>query len=212
MMKLKFLLSFIFLLNGPTWARSKLPALKVPNLKIKSFETDGCSAYPDGNPFTSTHEWLHCCIAHDMRYWIGGTLEQKKFADEELGKCIEAETTPGHGDLMEAGVAIGGSAHFPTGWRWGYGWNRLMPYQKLSSKNILKATSKFDSILFALDSEKQKGHINYRQTYYLIFKYEELRDEILAEIEETMWDEYQIEKEALYEELDRTQFILDILK
>ncbi|MBC99231.1 MAG: hypothetical protein CME63_15925 [Halobacteriovoraceae bacterium] len=210
-MKLKFLLCFIFLLNGPTWARSKLPALKIPNLKIKSFETDGCSAYPDGNPFTSTHEWLHCCIAHDMRYWIGGTLEQKKFADEELGKCIKAETTPGHGDLMEAGVAIGGSAHFPTGWRWGYGWNRLMPYQKLSSRNTLEVATKFDSILHALNSEKQKGHINYRQVYYLIIKYEELREEFSAYREVNMGNDHKMKEESLDEMPDRTEFILDLL-
>ncbi len=81
----------------------------------ETFTSDGCSMWPDGS-------WQQCCIAHDMRYWCGGSKEDRKAADIALQKCVSNASNKFNGTLMKGGVYIGGSKIFPTPWRWGYGW------------------------------------------------------------------------------------------
>ncbi|MCB0348096.1 MAG: hypothetical protein KDD37_04635 [Bdellovibrionales bacterium] len=45
------------------------------------FKTDGCTASPDGT-------WVHCCVEHDITYWMGGTFEDRKAADRRLYSCM----------------------------------------------------------------------------------------------------------------------------
>lgn len=80
------------------------------------FTTDGCSRWPDDS-------WVTCCIAHDIPYWCGGSEEDRKEADQELMHCVNGKT-PGMGNLLYAGVRLGGAPWLPTPWRWGYGWDR----------------------------------------------------------------------------------------
>jgi hypothetical protein len=79
------------------------------------FTSDGCSRWPDDS-------WVACCIAHDIAYWCGGSEQDRKNADQELMRCVNADTQ-GMGNLLYAGVRIGGMPWWPTPWRWGYGWD-----------------------------------------------------------------------------------------
>lgn len=82
---------------------------------IYPFTSDGCSASPDGS-------WVDCCILHDVRYWCGGSPEDRAHADRELRECV-AEKGYGetHGLIMELGARVGGHPVLPFRWRWGYG-------------------------------------------------------------------------------------------
>ena len=82
---------------------------------VLPFSTDGCSASPDGT-------WVDCCIVHDIRYWCGGSPEDRAFADRELRECVvEKGYGEAHGLITELGVRVGGHPVLPFRWRWGYG-------------------------------------------------------------------------------------------
>ena len=102
------------------------------NGSIKPFSTDGCSRFPDRS-LISNHDWCHCCVAHDLAYWRGGTEEEKRIADNQLRECV-AKTTDNKAlaDLMFVGVRVGGGPYFYTNYRWGYGWKYGRGYQPLS--------------------------------------------------------------------------------
>ncbi len=100
---------------------------------LKDFTSDGCSLFPDGNA-QDPKLWCECCYQHDVAYWRGGTQAERLHADEQLRTCVKAKT----GDAvlaqtMFAGARSGGAPVFPTGYRWGYGWNFGRGYAPLSS-------------------------------------------------------------------------------
>jgi hypothetical protein len=107
--KIIFLLSLLF------FASSSLAD------DIKSFTSDGCSAFPDGT-LKQKKLWLACCTAHDLSYWQGGTYKERVKADQELKYCVAKVGEPTVAALMLAGVRVGGTPYFPTSFRWGYGW------------------------------------------------------------------------------------------
>lgn len=52
--------------------------------KLKPFVSNGCSvpsAFENSN-------YDDCCYVHDYRYWVGGTLEDKRNADVKLANCM----------------------------------------------------------------------------------------------------------------------------
>jgi hypothetical protein len=82
---------------------------------VKPFLTDGCSRVIDA-------EWnIDCCIEHDIRYWCGGSAEQREAADRAFGACVTGHSAAIVGEGMELGVRVGGHPVWPTGYRWGYG-------------------------------------------------------------------------------------------
>jgi len=89
--------------------------------ELAPFTSDGCSMFPDGTLADATL-WQSCCIEHDVAYYAGGPEAAREAADRALQTCITELTNPGLGDLMYAGVRIGGTPALPTPWRWGYGW------------------------------------------------------------------------------------------
>lgn len=99
--------------------------------QLQPFTTDGCSDFPDGTP---AHKdlWLKCCIAHDRKYWIGGTYSERLSADMELRTCVQSVGEPAIANLMLAGVRVGGSPYWPTRFRWGYGWPYTHGYRALT--------------------------------------------------------------------------------
>ncbi len=103
--------------------------------QLKPFTTDGCSDFPDGTP-EHRDLWLKCCIAHDRKYWIGGTYAERLQADLELRQCVSAVGEPAIADLMLAGVRVGGSPYWPTRFRWGYGWPYTHGYRALTPEEI----------------------------------------------------------------------------
>lgn len=102
---------------------------------LNQFNSDGCSAFPDG---TLSHNelWLACCVAHDFAYWQGGTYQQRLDADLALEQCVASVGEPNIALVMLAGVRVGGTPYLPTTFRWGYGWSYPRFYQKLTSTEL----------------------------------------------------------------------------
>ncbi|MBU2591011.1 MAG: hypothetical protein ABIJ24_05940 [Nitrospinota bacterium] len=80
------------------------------------FKSDGCSCWPDS-------EWIECCVAHDLDYWMGGTAEERKQSDKRLQECVASKGHPLMGKVMYLGVRPGGVYWLPTPFRWGFGWD-----------------------------------------------------------------------------------------
>ena len=80
------------------------------------FKSDGCSCWPD-------YQWVECCVEHDLLYWMGGTRDDRKTADEALQKCVAEKGYPVIGAMMYVGVRVGGVYWLPTPFRWGFGWD-----------------------------------------------------------------------------------------
>ena len=100
---------------------------------IKPFESDGCSAFPDGT-LEQQELWLGCCKAHDYAYWKGGSYEERVRADEALKDCVAQVGEPEIAELMLVGVRVGGTPYLPTKFRWGYGWPFFRGYKQLSEE------------------------------------------------------------------------------
>ena len=123
--------------------------------ELKPFTTDGCSVFPDGT-IQEQSLWLECCIQHDLAYWKGGTLEQKNSADNELETCVKKLGKKKIAKVMKLGVDTGGSAYFPTPYRWAYGWPYLRGYEPLNQKEkkeVKKQLERFELILKSLSKE-----------------------------------------------------------
>lgn len=112
---------------------------------IRNFTTDGCSLFPDGN-LKDRHLWCDCCFAHDIAYWRGGTREERLRADQMLKGCVQEKT----GDKVLAetmflGVRAGGSAAFPTWYRWGYGWSYGREYAPVTNEEQDQVKERLDA-------------------------------------------------------------------
>lgn len=99
--------------------------------RLKPYTTDGCSLFPDGTP-EHKRLWLHCCEAHDRKYWLGGPKAERLSADRDLRACVAAVDRPKTGEWMLAGTRAGGTPYLPTGFRWGYGWRYFRGYKPLT--------------------------------------------------------------------------------
>ena len=115
--------------------------------KLSPFTTDGCSDFPNGT-LKQQDLWLRCCIAHDKKYWAGGTYGERLQADRELRDCVAAVGEPAIAALMLAGVRVGGSPYWHTPFRWGYGWpygrsyQALTPEEKEQARKLLEQAEK----------------------------------------------------------------------
>ena len=85
------------------------------SLPAEPFVTDGCSVWLDRN-------WdEQCCVVHDIRYWCGGTAEERAAADRKLRQCVDRLAPRTLSWLVWLGVRIGGHPLFPSWYRWSYG-------------------------------------------------------------------------------------------
>jgi len=100
--------------------------------KLAPFSTDGCSLFPNGTP-EKPNLWLHCCKAHDLDYWQGGTRAQRLLSDLKLQQCVADTGQAEIAILMFNGVRVGGSPALPTPFRWGYGWPFSKKYGELTA-------------------------------------------------------------------------------
>lgn len=100
---------------------------------LRAFSSDGCSLFPDSS-LISESDWCDCCFQHDIAYWQGGTRAERESADGLLRDCVLDKT--GNSVLagsMYEGVRLGGSPHFYSWYRWGYGWPYGRKYEALTS-------------------------------------------------------------------------------
>lgn len=98
---------------------------------LRPFASDGCSLFPDGKT-DDRNLWRQCCIEHDRAYWLGGTYQERRAADDELRRCVAGLDEKLIAELMRTGVRVGGSPWWPTPFRWGYGWPYGRGYQPVS--------------------------------------------------------------------------------
>ena len=122
---------------------------------ISLFATDGCSVFPDGTPAHKSL-WAHCCIAHDIAYWQGGTYDQRLAADKQLEQCVAQVGEPEIAQFMLAGVRVGGSPYFPTSYRWGYGWPYPRGYKALTKDEIKQVQQSLQSLELLIKSILQQ--------------------------------------------------------
>jgi hypothetical protein len=117
-----------------------LAACAPPN-KLAPVTTDGCSLFPNRSPFGEA-DWCHCCVAHDLIYWRGGTEEARLDADRVLAACVrKASGSALLANVMFAGVRVGGTPYLPTWFRWGYGWPFGRSYGLLTPQEEVLASS-----------------------------------------------------------------------
>ena len=113
--------------------------------QLKSFQSDGCSLFPDGTP-KEPGKWCDCCYAHDISYWKGGTREQRLNADQELRQCV-LKFDQTLSDSMYGGVRAFGGPYFPTSYRWGFGWPYFRGYLARSQPEEVEIQLKWDEYL-----------------------------------------------------------------
>ncbi|MDA7746201.1 hypothetical protein N8878_02575 [Psychromonas sp.] len=104
---------------------------------LKPFTSDGCSLFPDGT-FKNNDLWWNCCYEHDLKYWQGGTYQQRLDADKELKICVQNVDEAPIALVMLVGVRIGGTPWLPTYFRWGYGWSYPRFYGELTPSELLQ--------------------------------------------------------------------------
>jgi hypothetical protein len=105
---------------------------------LRDFTTDACSFFPEGNT-EAPALWSDCCVSHDMAYWQGGTVDERRRADGELYDCVLTRT--GSQELasrMYRGVRLGGAPLLPTTFRWGYGWGFGRGYEPVTPEERQK--------------------------------------------------------------------------
>lgn len=132
--------------------------------QLSNFSTDECSMFPEGISKKDSKLWSDCCIEHDVYYWLGGSKEQRKYADEKLQQCVQSKgeitlTLISYG--MKLGVRFGGNPWFNTSYRWGYGWRTVHTKQKrnyfeLSESDIKGAIEKIEQSQLISEDLKYK--------------------------------------------------------
>lgn len=135
---------------------------------LKPFTTDFCTGYREG-----THDepmkWAHCCIEHDLNFWVGGTANEREQADLGLKQCVTDTGEPQQAHIIYMGVRLGYySPYHIEDKRWGNGWyDRTRPhYQKISAvefdliKNSLSADETVNSEILEkfLESLNHRSH------------------------------------------------------
>jgi len=104
----------------------------VKKRELAPFNDDGCTLFPESSERTGA-DWTECCLEHDLAYWRGGTKEEREAADLQFRDCLLERT--GNELLAETmynAVRVGGTPHFPSWYRWGYGWDYGRGYEPLS--------------------------------------------------------------------------------
>ena len=114
--------------------------------ELKPFESDGCSAFPDGT-LADNELWLNCCVQHDIAYWQGGSADQRNQADQDLKTCVAKVGKPMIAELMLAGVRVGGTPYLPTKFRWAYGWPYFRGYKTLTAQEQVQVDRELTKII-----------------------------------------------------------------
>ncbi|NCN41613.1 hypothetical protein GW916_10255 [bacterium] len=105
--------------------------------RIRPYKSDSCTLFPAGS-------WGHCCEAHDLEYWLGGTKQNRKNADLSFKQCVAESGGSILAAIMYLGVRMGGSAKFQTPWTWGFGWNYNRRYLPFSEEELVFAQKNLD--------------------------------------------------------------------
>jgi hypothetical protein len=105
-------------------------------IKLKPFETDGCTMFIDGTP-KEPGLWKNCCIEHDLRYWFGGSTEDMDATDLRLKSCVEKIAGATWANLIYTGVRTGHHSPVKNKTQWNWGWTEKREYKKLTPEEIV---------------------------------------------------------------------------
>ena len=106
---------------------------------LKDFKTDLCTSWPEGTR-EQPSLWAHCCIKHDLSYWVAGTKNDRHLGDLELKSCVTKAHSAFMGELMYQGVKAGRLSPIKGKWRWGWAWPKSRPkHKKLSAIELQHA-------------------------------------------------------------------------
>ncbi len=89
---------------------------------LSPFTSDLCTGFPEGTR-RRPDLWKHCCIEHDLYFWVGGCRAARREADRRIRECIRDAGAPGVAWIMYAGIKLGGLSPIKIKkGRWGNGW------------------------------------------------------------------------------------------
>jgi hypothetical protein len=91
-------------------------------LKLKPFETDGCTMFVDGTSSEPTL-WRHCCVEHDLRYWFGGSETDMDTTDLRLKSCVQKAAGDYWAGLIYKGVRAGHYSPIKNKHNWSWAWS-----------------------------------------------------------------------------------------
>lgn len=106
--------------------------------KVLPFVTDGCTMFPDGT-IKEPKLWYNCCLAHDLVYWLGGSKELQKQADQELRECVSEVSSGIRANLMYIGVRLGHYSPIKNKYQWGWGRPNSKPFSSISENHKKEA-------------------------------------------------------------------------
>lgn len=107
----------ILLILSVAFPRVALAQIGSDDLLPDGRKSDGCT-------LIGGDEFKPCCVVHDREYFFGGTVKERRKADNRLFKCIRERKTLGArlaAPFIWLGVRIGGLPFLPTPFRWGFG-------------------------------------------------------------------------------------------
>jgi hypothetical protein len=120
---------------------------------LKPFTTDLCTHYPNYSKAGIPRPYTQCCFRHDLEYWIGGTISDRKRADRNLRNCFRDMGYNLRSRMVFPAVRVFGKPY------WGYAWRDLKPsYWEITpdqKEKILHSLSEsdiidLDSLLFII--------------------------------------------------------------
>ncbi len=113
--------------------------------EIIQFETDLCTMFIDGTKQDPT-KWAHCCVKHDLNYWVGGSAHDMDQADLDLKSCVTKADTEFMGKLMYFGVRAGKKSPFKLkGKTWGNAWVKARGLVALKKSDVLEVKEELEN-------------------------------------------------------------------
>ncbi len=135
--------------------------------QLKTFTTDGCTGVPTNlSNFNSYDDFAHCCIVHDVVYWIGGSTTDKNYADDELIACLN----DANGITNLTNIAAKITLETIGLDLWGRGWypNRSLN-QEFSQPEISEVIGKLKNLIANEKDFNFQFRMNERQNQYIGF-------------------------------------------
>lgn len=125
----------LFLLAPIVGAQPDTEISKESALGLKPFFTDGCTLFIDG-PKDQPTLWRHCCVEHDLRYWFGGSKDDRDSTDLRLKACVEKAAGANWANLIYYGVRTGRLSPIKNKTQWNWGWKEKRESVPLTTDEI----------------------------------------------------------------------------
>lgn len=114
---------------------SPIVSAQRPALELKPFSTDGCTLFING-PSDRPNLWRDCCVEHDLRYWFGGSKDDRDSTDLRLKACVEKVAGANWAKIIYVGVKTGHLSPIKNKTQWNWGWKEKREYGPLSTDEV----------------------------------------------------------------------------